>query len=489
MVAEAVSNEKGVDREVIFEAMEDALATATKKRFDEMANVRVSIDRSTGEYESFRWWEVVADDVLAELGTQFTTEEANDRDPNLSVGDVYEEQVENETFGRIAAQLAKQVIVQRVRDAERELVINRYRHRVGDLINGTVKKVTRDHIIVDFGDNAEGLLPREELVGREIFRVNDRTRTILTGIRDDTRGPQLMVSRVSPEMLIQLFRIEVPEIAEGIIEIKGAARDPGQRAKIAVKSKDARIDPVGACVGMRGARVQAVSGDLDDERVDIVLWDDNPAQLVINAMSPAEVGSIVVDEDSHSMDVAVDADNLAQAIGKGGQNVRLAARLTGWDLDILTPDEFAKGLEALDEVVQGTEGIEGTATDRLAAFGMISVFDVEEVGVEMVAEELEIDPAVAQTFIDACSARGKIISEEQARAKEEEARRQEKGEAEGPADAEAAAAAILGGFEDLPQEQTDEPAEEDASGSAESDETTEGTPTEEASEESSEQEG
>ena len=353
MVAEAVSNEKGVDKEVIFEAMEEALATATKKRFEEMANVRVSIDRSTGEYETFRWWEVVADDVLAELGTQFTTEEANEKESKLSVGDVYQERVENEAFGRIAAQLAKQVIVQRVRNAERELVINRFRHRIGDLINGTVKKVTRDHIIVDFGDNAEGLLPREELVGREIFRVNDRTRTILTGIRDDSRGPQLMVSRVSPEMLIQLFRIEVPEIAEGVIEIKGAARDPGQRAKIAVKSKDARIDPVGACVGMRGARVQAVSGDLDDERVDIVLWDDNPAQLVINAMSPAEVGSIVVDEDAHSMDVAVDADNLAQAIGKGGQNVRLASELTGWNINVMTlEDAEEKQLQEASDVVE-----------------------------------------------------------------------------------------------------------------------------------------
>ena len=353
MVAEAVSNEKGVDKEVIFEAMEEALATATKKRFEEMANIRVSIDRSTGEYETFRWWEVVADDVLAELGTQFTTEEANEKESKLSVGDVYQERVENEAFGRIAAQLAKQVIVQRVRDAERELVINRFRHRIGDLINGTVKKVTRDHIIVDFGDNAEGLLPREELVGREIFRVNDRTRTILTGIRDDSRGPQLMVSRVSPEMLIQLFRIEVPEIAEGVIEIKGAARDPGQRAKIAVKSKDARIDPVGACVGMRGARVQAVSGDLDDERVDIVLWDDNPAQLVINAMSPAEVGSIVVDEDAHSMDVAVDADNLAQAIGKGGQNVRLASELTGWNINVMTlEDAEEKQLQEASDVVE-----------------------------------------------------------------------------------------------------------------------------------------
>ena len=339
MVAEAVSNEKGVDREIIFQAIEQALATATKKRYEEGANIRVVIDRKTGDYQSFRWWQVVADDELAELGTEFTTEEAHEQDPTLTVGDTFEEQVENIAFGRIAAQTAKQVIVQKVRDAERELIVNRFRHRIGELLNGTVKKVTRDHIIVDFGDNAEGLLPREELVGREIFRINDRTRVILTSIRDDTRGPQLLVSRAAPEMLIQLFQIEVPEISEGIIEIKGAARDPGQRAKIAVKSKDARIDPVGACVGMRGARVQAVSGDLDDERIDIILWDDNPAQLVINAMAPAEVESIVVDEDSYSMDVAVNEDNLAQAIGKGGQNVRLASELTGWTINVMTLDQ------------------------------------------------------------------------------------------------------------------------------------------------------
>jgi len=339
MVAEAVSNEKGVDREIIFQAIEQALATATKKRYEEGANIRVVIDRKTGDYQSFRWWQVVADDELAELGTEFTTEEAHEQDPTLTVGDTFEEQVENIAFGRIAAQTAKQVIVQKVRDAERELIVNRFRHRIGELLNGTVKKVTRDHIIVDFGDNAEGLLPREELVGREIFRINDRTRVILTSIRDDTRGPQLLVSRAAPEMLIQLFQIEVPEISEGIIEIKGAARDPGQRAKIAVKSKDARIDPVGACVGMRGARVQAVSGDLDDERIDIILWDDNPAQLVINAMAPAEVESIVVDEDSHSMDVAVNEDNLAQPIGKGGQNVRLASELTGWTINVMTLDQ------------------------------------------------------------------------------------------------------------------------------------------------------
>ena len=346
MVAEAVSNEKGVGQGIIFEAIEQALATATKKRYEEGANIRVVIDRETGDYQSFRWWDVVADDVMAELGTQFTTEEAIEKDPTLKVGDTFEETIDNIAFGRIAAQTAKQVIVQRVKDAEREIIINRFKNRVGELLNGTVKKVTRDHIVVDFGDNAEGMLPREELVGREIFRINDRTRVILLGIREETRGPQLLVSRATPDMLVQLFMIEVPEISEGIIEIKGAARDPGQRAKIAVKSKDARIDPVGACVGMRGARVQAVSNDLDDERVDIILWDDNPAQLVINAMAPAEVESLIVDEDSHSMDVAVNADNLAQAIGKGGQNVRLASELTGWTINVMTTEDALEKQEA-----------------------------------------------------------------------------------------------------------------------------------------------
>jgi len=402
MVAEAVSNEKGVDQEIIFEAIEQALATATKKRYEEGANIRVVIDRESGDYESFRFWDVVGDDVLAELGTQFTTEEAIEKDPTLAVGDVFEETVENIAFGRIAAQTAKQVIVQRVKDAEREIIVNRFKHRVGELLNGTVKKVTRDHIVVDFGDNAEGMLPREELVGREIFRINDRTRVILMGIREETRGPQLLVSRATPDMLVQLFQIEVPEISEGIIEIKGAARDPGQRAKIAVKSKDARIDPVGACVGMRGARVQAVSNDLDDERVDIILWDDNPAQLVINAMAPAEVESLIVDEDTHSMDVAVSADNLAQAIGKGGQNVRLASELTGWVINVMTTEDalekqeaessnFVESLmEALDVdedvavvlVEEGFTSIEEVAYVPLEEMSAIEGFD------EDIAEEL-----------------------------------------------------------------------------------------------------
>lgn len=340
LVAQAVSNEKGVAEGVIFDAMEQALAMATKKRFDEDSNIRVTIDRRTGDYETYRWWTVVDDATLAELGTQFTLEEAHERNPDLKPGDIYEERIDNVEFGRIAAQTAKQVIVQKVRDAERALVARQYEHRLGELLSGMVKKVTREHIIVDLGNNAEGLLPREELVGREVFRVNDRVRAVLIGINTEGRGPVLLMSRRCNAMLTQLFRIEVPEIAEQVIEIRAAARDPGARAKIAVKTNDGRMDPIGACVGMRGARVQAVSNELDGERIDIVLWDDNPAQLVINAMAPAEVESIIVDEDSHSMDVAVAADTLAQAIGRGGQNVRLASELTGWNINVMSVDEI-----------------------------------------------------------------------------------------------------------------------------------------------------
>lgn len=346
MVAEAVSNEKGVSEDIIFEAIELALATATKKRYDEDADIHVTIDRKTGDYVTVRRWLVVPDDQLALLGTELTTEEAVEKDPALQPGDVYEEIVENVGFGRIAAQTAKQVIVQRVRDAERAQVVEQYRHRVGELISGSVKKVTRDNIIVDLGNNAEGLLPRDQLVGRETFRINDRVRAILNEISTETRGPQLLLSRSCPEMLIELFRIEVPEIAEGVIQIRAAARDPGSRAKIAVKTNDQRIDPVGACVGMRGSRVQAVSNELDNERVDIILWDDNPAQLVINAMSPAEVESIVMDEDSNTMEVAVAADNLAQSIGRAGQNVRLASELTGWTINVMSTEEAAERHEA-----------------------------------------------------------------------------------------------------------------------------------------------
>ncbi|MDM3871293.1 transcription termination factor NusA [Porticoccus sp. W117] len=400
MVAEAVSNEKGVSRGIIFEAIEQALATATKKRYDEDATIRVVIDRETGDYETFRSWEVMPDDVLAELGTQFTTEEAAEKDSSLKVGDTYEEQVENIGFGRIAAQIAKQVIVQKVRDAERALIVDEFRNRVGELLAGTVKKVTRDHIIVDLGNNAEGLLPREELVGREIFRVNDRVRTLLMAIREENRGPQLLLSRACNEMLIELFRIEVPEISEEVIEIRGAARDPGSRAKIAVKTNDGRIDPVGACVGMRGARVQAVSNELDGERVDIVLWDDNPAQLVINAMAPAEVESIIVDEDARSMDVAVDEENLAQSIGKGGQNVRLASELTGWKINVMSLDEAEEKqqqessnfMETFMEQLDVDEDVAGVLVDE----GFTSLEEVAYVPLEEMAQIEGFDEDIAE---------------------------------------------------------------------------------------------
>ncbi len=341
LVVEAVSNEKGVSKTIIFEAIEQALATAAKKRYDEDSDIRVVIDRVTGDYQTFRSWLVMPDDEMALLGTQLTIEEAHEYSADLKAGDTYEEVVENVGFGRIAAQTAKQVIVQKVREAERAQIVDEYQDRVGELINGTVKKVTRDSIIVDLGGNAEALLPREELVGREVFRINDRVRAILADVRPEARGPQLFLSRACPEMLIELFKIEVPEVNEEVIEIRAAARDPGSRAKIAVKTNDGRIDPVGACVGMRGSRVQAVSGELGNERVDIILWDDNPAQLVINAMAPAEVESIVVDEDTHTMDVGVADDNLAQAIGRAGQNVRLAGQLTGWTINVMSVEEMS----------------------------------------------------------------------------------------------------------------------------------------------------
>jgi len=346
LVADAVSNEKGVDQEVIFQAIELALATATKKRYDEDSDIQVTIDRKTGDYITTRRWEVVDDDTLAELGTQLTTEEAAETDENLKVGDVHEEVVENVGFGRIAAQTAKQVIVQKVREAERAQIVDQYQDRVGELISGTVKKVTRDNIIVDLGSNAEGLLPREELVGREVFRLNDRVRALLIDVRPEVRGPQLFLSRACSKMLTELFKIEVPEIAEEVIALRGAARDPGSRAKISVSTNDGRMDPVGACVGMRGSRVQAVSNELGNERIDIVLWDDNPAQYVINAMAPAEIESIVVDEETGSMDLAVSSDNLAQAIGRGGQNVRLASDLTSWQINVMSVDEWNEKQEA-----------------------------------------------------------------------------------------------------------------------------------------------
>ena len=400
LVAEAVSNEKGVSQTIIFEALEAALATAAKKRYEEEADIRVVINRSTGAYETFRRWEVVDDDTLALLGTQFTLEEAHEKDPELRAGDVYEEKIENVDFGRIAAQTAKQVIVHKVREAERAKVVAEYRDKIGHLLNGAVKRVTRDNIIVDLGGNAEALLPRENTVGREVYRVNDRVRAILVDVNSEARGPQLLLSRACNEILVELFKIEVPEIAEQIIEIRAAARDPGSRAKIAVKTNDGRIDPVGACVGMGGSRVQAVSNELNNERVDIIVWDDNPAQLVINAMAPAEVESIVVDEDARSIDVAVAEGNLAQAIGRTGQNVRLASELTGWRINVMSVEDAAvkraaEAGEILEQFMSALD-VEEDVAMTLVDEGFTSIEEVAYVPLEELLEIEGFDEDIAE---------------------------------------------------------------------------------------------
>ena len=344
LVVEAVSNEKDVPENVIFEAIEAALASATRKKHSGEIDVRVAIDRKTGDYRSFRRWEVVEDPlegVLEAPERQITLSAAQILEPGLGVGGFMEEEIDSELFGRIAAQTAKQVIVQKVREAERAKIVDAYMHRKGELVTGIVKKADRGTILLDLGNNAEALVPRDHVIPRESVRVGDRLRAYLFDVRAEAKGPQLFVSRTAPELLIELFKLEVPEVGEGMIQILGAARDPGARAKIAVRTKDPRIDPVGACVGMRGSRVQAVSNELNGERVDIILYDDNPAQYVINAMSPADVVSIVIDEEARSMDVAVKDENLSQAIGRGGQNVRLASQLTGWELNVMNEEEAA----------------------------------------------------------------------------------------------------------------------------------------------------
>ncbi|MBJ7537033.1 transcription termination factor NusA [Marinomonas transparens] len=392
LVVEAVSNEKDVPKQVIFEAVEIALASAAKRRFEEDALIRVSIDQRTGDYITYRQWNIVADEDYSSPASELTIDDSEEQNLGIAIGGVYEEEVESEAFGRIAAQTAKQVIVQKVREAERAKVIARYSEKVGKLVHGQVKKVTRDSLVVDLGENAEALLPKDQLISRESFRMNDRVRALLLEIRDDSRGPQLILSRNDSNFMVELFRLEVPEISEEMIEIRGASRDPGLRAKIAVKTNDRRIDPIGACVGMRGARVQAVSNEMNGERVDIVLWDDNPAQLVINAMAPAEVDSIVIDEDAHSMDVAVKSDNLAQAIGRNGQNVRLASTLTGWSLNVMTSEDAeAKQQEEsqkmIDLFVAGLD-IDDDLAAQMVDEGFASLEEVAYVPME---EMLDID--------------------------------------------------------------------------------------------------
>ena len=346
LVAESVSEEKGLPKEVIFEAIESALATATKRRYTEPSNIEVSIDKKTGEYETFRFWEVVEEEDFEDPGLHVIVQEAKKKDPGLELGSRINKKIDNIEFGRIAAQAAKQVIVQKVREAERAKIVDQYRSVLGELVNGTVKKVTREFLIVDLGDNAEAILPRNELIPGEVYRIGDRLRAVLQEEERENRGSQLSLSRRCPEMVGELFRLEVPEIAEQVIEVKAIARDAGSRTKIAVKTNDNRIDPVGACVGMRGSRVQAVSAELGNERLDIVVWDDDPAKLLINAMGPAEIDSIVLDEENLVMDVSVDKDSLAQAIGRNGQNVRLCSLITGWKLNVLDKDVDKEEVDA-----------------------------------------------------------------------------------------------------------------------------------------------
>jgi N utilization substance protein A len=402
-VVDVVSNEKGVEKNVIFEAIEAALAAAAAKSHEEDIDARVSIDRDTGEHDTFRRWLVFADESteLEFPDYELRMIDALDIDTSAEPGGYVEIPIESAPFGRISAQMAKQVIVQKVREAEREKVIEAYKDRAGELLSGLVKRVDRNGIYMDLGGNAEGFISRDSMMPREAVRVHDRIKALLVEVRSEPRGPQLFMTRTSSQFLIELFKIEVPEVGQGLIEILGAARDPGLRAKISVKSNEARIDPVGACVGMRGSRVQSVSNELAGERVDIILWNDNPAQYVINSMSPAEVISIVVDEDAHSMDVAVDEEKLSQAIGRGGQNIRLASELTGWELNVMTEvdadqkneqetriviDLFTKQLDVDEEValILVQEGF--TSIEEVAYVPTSELVEIEEFDEDIVEE-------------------------------------------------------------------------------------------------------
>jgi transcription termination/antitermination protein NusA len=402
MVVDAVSNEKGVDKEIIFEALEAALAAATRKKHGEEWDARVSINRKTGDYDTFRRWKVFADDST-ELETpdrELRLDDALDLDKDAEPGGYVEEPMESVAFGRIAAMQAKQVMVQKVREAERAQVVDLFKDRVNTLVSGVVKRVDRNGIFVDLGSNAEGYISRSDMIPREALKPQDRVKAFLKDVRIEQRGPQLFLSRTAPEFLIELFRLEVPEVGQGMIDILGAARDPGVRAKIAVRSNEPRIDPVGACVGMRGSRVQAVSNEIAGERVDIIPFDDNPAQFVINAMSPAEVQSIVMDEDSHSMDIAVAEEKLSQAIGRGGQNIRLASQLTGWELNVMTEsDAEAKSETEAKKAVQmfmKQLDVDEDVASILAQEGFSTIEELAYVPVSELANIEAFDEALVQ---------------------------------------------------------------------------------------------
>ncbi|MFM5844178.1 transcription termination factor NusA [Aeromonas sanarellii] len=420
LVVDAVSNEKAVPREKIFQALETALATATKKKYEGEIEVRVEIDRKTGDYDTYRRWVVIADQAAMENPyAEITLEAAQIEQPDIQIGEYVEDQIDSVTFDRITTQTAKQVIVQKVREAERSQVVDQFKDKEGTIISGVVKKSNRDNVILDLGSNAEAVIFRDDMLPRETFRPGDRIRGLLYAVRPEARGSQLFVSRSSPDFLKELFRIEVPEIGEEMIEIMGAARDPGSRAKIAVKTNDRRIDPIGACIGMRGARVQAVSAELSGERADIVLYDDNPAQYVINAMAPADVASIIVDEDNHTMDIAVEAANLAQAIGRNGQNVRLASQLTGWELNVMTVEDMRAKHQAENDRIMTLFTSTLDIDDDFASLLMEEGFStLEEIAFVPVNELLAID-GLDEDMVEELRKRAKDALTTKALAKEE----------------------------------------------------------------------
>ena len=399
-IAESVSNEKDLPKETIFEAIELALASAAKKKFTEEVSIKVDIDPDTGEYSSYRTWEVVDFDNYEEPNFHILVDSDNAEEKGLKVGDIHREPIENPEFGRIAAQAAKQVIVQKVRDAERLEIIKKFRPYLGTLINGTVKKVTRELIIVDLGENAEASLPRRDLVQGEIYRVGDRIKGILEESVRENRGSQLVLSRSSKDMVTELFKLEVPEIAEEVIQIRSVARDSGARTKIAVKTNDVRIDPVGACVGMRGSRVQAVSNELGSERIDIVVWDDDPAKLLINTLSPAEVTSIVMDDDSGIMEVEVKDENLALAIGKNGQNIRLASELVGWEIQISGENDNLDAKESPENALIKYMGVDQELANKLIENGLDSVQKISKAEVNDFEKIEELDAEIIDTLIE-----------------------------------------------------------------------------------------
>ena len=391
MLADALAREKNVTKEVVFGALEQAIASATKKRFKGEADVRVAIDRETGEHEAFRRWQVVYEPDLESEDNQIGVTDARDDDPEVQIGDYIEEELEPIEFGRIGAQAAKQTILQKIRDAERDQILNDFLERNEKLINGTVKRVENHRVLIESG-RVEAALPRDQMIPKEMFRIGDRIRAYIHKIDRTQRGPAVIVSRTAPEFIMALFELEVPEIEEGLLEIKSAARDPGVRAKIAVFTTDRRIDPIGTCVGMRGSRVQAVTNELAGERVDIIIWSADPAQFVIGALAPAAVSSIVVDEEKHSMDVVVDEENLAIAIGRGGQNVRLASELTGWEINLMTVEESRKKQEvetvSIRALFIARLDVDEEVADILIAEGFSTL---EEVAYVPISEMLEIE--------------------------------------------------------------------------------------------------